>query len=105
MSSDYLLGHNDIIDEVVFDNPAKGLQYRFTVSEFRDAHYLSIREWILGWEGEWVPTKNGMTFPYSLHVVSGLFKAFCGVLSKAEVITTILEKLKSDPSNSVDERC
>lgn len=95
MSSDYLLGHTDVVEEVLFDNPVKGIQYRFSISEFRDVLYISIREWIIGFEGEWMPTRNGMTFPYTLAVTSGMFRAFCGVLSKAEVITTVLESIKN----------
>ncbi len=102
--SDELFGHSDLVESIIFDNPKKGLQYRFSISEFREQYYISIREWIIGFEGEWMPTRNGMTFPYNMHTSYGLFRAFVDVLSQAEVLQELTEKLESERENrSTDE--
>lgn len=80
---------NDLIDVVIFENPAKDIQYRFSISEFRGVTYLSIREWYKDFEGHFAPSNNGITVPYLLHTCSGLFNAFVTTLSKAEVLTEV----------------
>lgn len=84
------------MEQVIFDNPAKGIQYRFSISEFRGVLYLSIREWFQDFEGQWVPTRNGLTFPYNLSVTYGLFQALTNILSDAEVLEQLLEKAEHD---------
>lgn len=59
---------------------------------FRDKHYISIREYYLDFEGEFSPSKNGVTLPYSLHTTSRLFKAFADILSDAEVLHEVISR-------------
>lgn len=76
----------DLIDVVLFENKEKQIQYRFTISEFRDVNYLSIREWYQDFEGHYAPSSNGVTLPYSLHLTSSLYWGLASLLSKAEVL-------------------
>jgi hypothetical protein len=82
----------EVLDEVIWIDEKKGIQYRFSVSEFRDNYYMGIRKWIQDFEGEWVPTKAGVTLPYNLETTSALFRAFCGILSKAEVLDEVFNR-------------
>ena len=83
---------NDLIDVIIFEHPSKEIQYRFTISEFRDVTYLSIREWYKDYLGHFAPSNNGITLPYTLHTCSGLFSALTLLLAEAET----LEQVKSD---------
>lgn len=89
-------GHSDVTTKIILENPTKGVQYRWTISEFRDKHYIGIREWYMGFEGEWLPTKNGVTMPYELHVCSRLFDAFYDILSQAETLESVLDATDDD---------
>jgi hypothetical protein len=87
-----LQGHTDLVESVILENDTKDIQYRFTISEFRGVHYISIREWYLDFEGEYSPSKNGVTLPYSLHTTTRLYKALTGILSDAEVLDEVILK-------------
>lgn len=84
-----------MIETIILENPDKGIQYRFTISEFRDKTYIGIREWYLDWEGDYAPTNNGLTLPYSLHTTARLYSAFTEILSDAEVLDEVIKESKS----------
>lgn len=71
------------------ENTKKGIQYRFTISEFRDNLYIGIREWYQSFEGDFAPTNNGVTMPYELHTTARLYSALSEVLSEAEVLAEV----------------
>ena len=87
----------ELMDEVIWIDEKKGIQYRYSISEFRDNYYMGIRKWIQDFEGEWVPTKAGVTLPYNLETTSNLFQAFCKILSRAEVLHEVAQH--SDQNN------
>jgi len=87
--------HEDLIDTIIFYNPDKEIQYRFVVSEFREKTYLSIREYYMDYNGEFQPTKNGLTFPYTLEITANLYSALQMLLSKAETLQEVETYVKS----------
>ena len=82
------------MSETFFENEEKGFQYRLTVSEFRGKFYFGIRKWIVDVNEDWFPTKEGFTIPYNINTTSSLFSALTTILSKAEVLTEVLEKIQ-----------
>ena len=94
-NNEKLLGHTDLVDSIILDNPAKGIQYRFTISEFRGRSYIGIREWYLDFEGEYAPTNNGVTMPYEMHTTSRLYGALADILSNAEILAEVIEESKN----------
>ena len=54
---------NDLFSRTIAYNPDKEIQLRLTVNEFRGVQYLHIRKYFLDFEGEWVPTKDGISMP------------------------------------------
>lgn len=91
MIHDDLSGHDDVLDAVIYSNEEYGVQVRMTVSEFLGRHYMGFRQYYLSYEGEWLPTKNGMSFPYSLDTTTRLFSAFAQIMSKAEITAEVIE--------------
>lgn len=89
MVNDDFNGHDDCLDEVIFENREYGLQIRFTVTEFMGRHYIGLRKYYLSFEDEWLPTKQGFSFPYNLETTTNLFCAFTQLLSKAEVLAEV----------------
>lgn len=89
-----LNGHSDEQSIVFFENEEKGFQYRLTVSEFRGNMYFGVRKWIVDFEEDWFPTKEGFTIPYNLTTTSNLFHALTSILSTAEVLHEVAAKTK-----------
>lgn len=87
----------DLIHVELFELPEKGIKYFFSISEFREKHYLSIRQWYLDYEGDYKPTKNGFNMEYTLESVSALFAALTELLSKAEVLEHVQRAIDSHP--------
>lgn len=82
----------DLLDVVVYEDADK--QIRFVISEFRDKEYISLRKYYMGFEGDWLPTKEGVTLPYTLDTTTALFKGFVSIMSQAEVLHEIVENAK-----------
>lgn len=95
-SNDNYEDHSECVNSIIADNPAKGVQYRFTISEFRETYYIGVREWYQDFDGEFAPSNNGFTLPYSLHTVARLFSALSEVLSKGEVLTEVMQYIKDN---------
>lgn len=81
--------HKDILDVVVLDNPTKGVQYRLTISEFRESYYIGVREWYASFENCFAPSNNGFNMPYNLHSCSALYNALANILTEAEVLPEV----------------
>lgn len=79
---------------LIHQNTEKGERYYLTVNEFRDVHYLHIRKYYQDFEGEFVPTKEGISFPLNIRSTLSLFLALSEIMSDAE-ISLISEPLQS----------
>lgn len=79
----------DHFDRVVYESE-KG-QIRLVVSEFRDNLYLSLRWYYLDFEGEWKPTKEGITIPYELASTAEIFRGFVEILAETEVLDEVMK--------------
>lgn len=93
---DYEEGHEDCLSEVIYEDEIKGIQIRLTVSEFRGKYYLGLRKWFIDLDEDWLPTRQGFSWPYNLETTSTLFSQLAKVLSKAEVLHEVLDKLDYD---------
>ena len=89
-------GHDQKLSEVIYEDEVKGLQVRLTVSEFRGNYYIGLRKWFMDLEEDWYPTKQGFSWSYNLMTTSNLFSAVTKILSKAEVLHEVLDKLDYD---------
>jgi hypothetical protein len=81
--------HEDLLEVILLEDTNKGILYKLCVTEFRDVKYFSIRQWYMGFEGEWEPSNNGFTMPYTLDSTKATFDALVLLLSKAEVLDSI----------------
>lgn len=75
----------NIVERVLFTNEEKAFQYRFTINEFRGETYLSIRKYFQDFEGEFVPSKEGASFPLTLESLFNLLDGIMEACSKAEI--------------------
>jgi hypothetical protein len=69
-------------------------QWRVTVNVFHDIEYLHIRKYILDFDEQWIPIKEGVSFPLDLNNVRELFIAILEILSLGESKQAIEEHFK-----------
>jgi hypothetical protein len=85
--------YNKIIEE----NLEKGFQVRLVVNQFKDVVYIQLRKYFLSYEGNWVPSREGVSIPASIeniyNMVDGLLE-ICSVAEGEEVITKYANKIK-----------
>ena len=65
-------------------NESAYTQLRLSVSRFRGVEYLGLREYFLDFDGEWCPSKKGITSPLDLDTITNLFVGMAEILSLAE---------------------
>lgn len=68
----------------IYFDEVKGTQVRVTINEFRGLQYLHIRKYFQDFYGEWVPTKDGISFPLTIPATLSLFLALSEIMSNAE---------------------
>jgi len=62
-----------------------------TINTFRGNEYFHLRKYYMDFEGEFMPTNQGVSFPATLQNTVNLFDALCSILEKSEVLHTVLE--------------
>lgn len=84
MSDDSLL-----YKKVIYDNQDKYYQLNLTVSEFREKFYVNIRKYFQSYEGDYVPSKEGISMEASISNVLSLLDGLIDIVAKEEAIDLI----------------
>lgn len=92
---------SDIFTKVIAYDPDKEIQLRLTINEFRGIQYLHLRKYFLDFEGEWVPTKDGVSMPLTILTTLKLFLALSEIMSSVE--KDLLDDTLSDIIKSYSE--
>lgn len=94
--------NSPIVEHLLWEDLDKGFQYRLTVSEFKGIIYLNIRKYFLDFEGEFIPSKEGATFPLTLASLTAVLDGIMEIATKAdkdEALNKYFENLKNEQSN------
>jgi len=62
----------------------KGYQIKLVVNDFRDVTYIQLRKYFLSYEGEFVPSKEGVSVPASIENIYGLLDGLLDICAQAE---------------------
>jgi hypothetical protein len=93
------MDENILYSKTIEENMDKGFQVRLAVNDFRDVTYIQLRKFFLSYEGEWVPSREGVSIPASTEniyaLLDGLFD-ICSVAEGTEIIKHYSEKLKNE---------
>lgn len=88
---------NIIYDKLIEENMDKGYQVRLVVNEFREVIYFQLRKYFLSYEGEWIPSREGISVPASIENIKSVLDGLLDICAKAEgteVIEHYAEKIK-----------
>jgi Transcriptional Coactivator p15 (PC4) len=88
-----------LYEKLIFENEDKGFQYRLIVSDFKGIQYLHLRKYFLSYEGEWVPSSEGASFPASIHNIFAMLDGLLEICSHEENIGIINEFLHKKTLN------
>ena len=72
--------YNKLIEE----NLDKGYQVRLVVNDFRDTTYIQLRKYFLSYEGDWVPSREGVSIPASIENIYSILDGLLDICAKAE---------------------
>lgn len=82
-------------EKLIYENQDKFYQLFLTVSEFRDKYYVNIRKYFQSYEGDFVPSKEGISMEASINNISSLLEGLLDIVSQEEgkvIIKEIYEK-------------
>jgi hypothetical protein len=83
-------------EKVIYHNEDKFYQLMLTVSEFRDKYYINVRKYFQSYEGEFVPSKEGVSMEASMENIYALLDGLFDICAKAEgveIVQRYAEKL------------
>lgn len=83
-----------LYEKLIYENMDKGFQVKLVVNEFKGVIYFHLRKYFLSYEGEFVPSREGISIPAELDNIYGLLDALLDVLSQAEGTELINEYYK-----------
>ena len=70
--------------KVIEENMEKGFQVRLVINEFKDTIYFQLRKYFLSYEGDWVPSREGVSIPASTDNIYAILDGLFDICSKAE---------------------
>ena len=92
------MDENILYSKIIEENMDKGFQVRLAVNDFRDVTYIQLRKFFLSYEGEWIPSREGVSIPASTENIYALLDGLFDICSQAEgeeIIRHYTERLKS----------
>jgi len=81
----------EFYEKLIYENEIKGYQLKLVVNEFRGLQYVHLRKYFLSYEGEYVPSREGVSMEASIHNILSLLEGLMEICSLEESDSTILE--------------
>jgi len=76
---------SDILYErLIEENIEKGFQIKLVINNFKNVTYIQLRKYFLTYEGDWQPSKEGISIPASIENIYSLLYGLLDICSKAE---------------------
>lgn len=79
-----MTGTAPIYEKIVHEDTVKLIQLRLVVNEFREKEYVHIRKYYMDYEGEWLPSKEGISFPLDFSNLYNLLAGISDITTEAE---------------------
>ena len=71
-------------EKLIYENTDKFYQLKLTVSTFRGKQYVNIRKYFQSYEGDFIPSKEGISMEASISNVHSLLEGLIELCSKEE---------------------
>lgn len=86
---------DDLYEKLIYQNDDKFYQLKLVVNEFREKYYVHIRKYFLSYDGEYIPSKEGVSMEASLHNIFSLLDGLMEIASNEEC-TELVNKYFTD---------
>ena len=73
-----------IYEKIIYEDEIKCYQLRLVLSEFREKVYLHLRKYFLSFEGEYIPSKEGVTMELTMSNSFALLDGLLEIMSDIE---------------------
>lgn len=93
---------NILYHRTISENLDKGFQVNLVINEFKEVTYIQLRKYFLSYDGEWIPSREGVSVPASMETVYALLDGLlevCSVAEGREVIEHYYNKLAVDSAD------
>lgn len=93
------MDENILYSKVIEENMGKGFQVRLAVNDFRDTTYIQLRKFFLSYEGDWVPSREGLSIPASTENIYALLDGLleiCSVAEGEEIILNYYDRIQKN---------
>lgn len=71
-------------EKTIYENLEKFYQLKLTVSEFREKYYINLRKYFQSYEGDYVPSKEGVSMEASMENIYALLDGLFEIVSQGE---------------------
>lgn len=78
------MDNNILYERLIEENLEKGFQIKLVVNDFKEVTYIQLRKYFLNYEGEWIPSREGVSIPASIENIHGLLYGLLDICAKAE---------------------
>lgn len=75
---------NILYERLIEENIEKGFQIKLVINNFKNVTYIQLRKYFLTYEGDWQPSKEGISIPASIENIYSLLYGLLDICSKAE---------------------
>ena len=75
---------DELYEKLIYENEIKGYQLKLVVNEFRGLQYIHLRKYFLSYEGEYVPSREGISMEASMNNIFSLLDGLLEICSKEE---------------------
>lgn len=80
-----------LYEKLIYENQQKFYQLKLVVNEFRETQYVHIRKYFLSYEGDYIPSREGVSMEASMHNILSLLDGLIDLCSKEESTETIIK--------------
>ena len=84
----------EFYEKIIHQNDDKFFQVKLVVGEFRGKQYVHIRKHFLSYEGDYIPSREGVSMEASIDNILSLLDGLMEICSKEESNDTILKHFK-----------
>lgn len=78
------MNSNILYERLIEENLDKGYQIKLVVNEFKEVVYVQLRKYFLSYEGEWIPSREGISVPASIENIHNILYGLFDICAKAE---------------------
>jgi len=89
-------------EKTIYENTEKFYQLKLTVSEFREKYYINLRKYFQSYEGDFVPSREGVSMEASMENIYALLNGLFEIVSNGEA-KEIIERYANKFSDLSDK--